>query len=150
MHDQCSQEKITAHITFKNLLYIAKWINISHISKILSSHFWTTPKCTSAQMTQSMKFKYAQYMGNTRARRTLPIGALAGYYPTSNSVRTPKITNAIMFIDFNLCHNRNSIDFIQSKKIQILNLDWNSRGIRLASNWASSVPNLEGGSTPTL
>lgn len=67
-----TRKKITTHITFNNPLYIAKWNNISHISKVLSNHFWTTPKCTNTQMTQTMKFKYAQYMGNTRARGTLP------------------------------------------------------------------------------
>ena len=67
MHDQY-KKKITTHITFNNPLYIAKWNNISHVSKILSNRFWTAPKCTNTEITQTMKFKYAQYMGNTRAR----------------------------------------------------------------------------------
>jgi hypothetical protein len=106
MHDQY-KKKITTHITFNNPLYIAKWNNISHISKFLSNRSWTTPKCTNTQITQTMKFKYAQHMGNTWARGpslTFSIHALVGYYPTSSSIPTPRFTNAIMFHEFYLCH----------------------------------------------
>jgi ribonuclease HI len=49
--------------TFNN---INKWVNDPHIDKKISNNFWTNPTITDAQITQLLKFRYGQYMGNAR------------------------------------------------------------------------------------
>jgi hypothetical protein len=41
-------------------------VNNPHIDKKISNNFWTNPTITNAQITQILKFRYGQYMGNTR------------------------------------------------------------------------------------
>jgi hypothetical protein len=49
--------------TFDN---INKWINNPLIDNKISNNFWTIPTITDAQITQLLKFRYGQYMGNAR------------------------------------------------------------------------------------
>jgi hypothetical protein len=49
--------------TFDN---INKWVNNPHIDKKISNNFWIDPSITYAQITQLLKFRYGQYMGNAR------------------------------------------------------------------------------------
>jgi hypothetical protein len=49
--------------TFDN---INKWVNNPHIDQKISNNFWTNPNITDAQITQLLKFRYGQYMGNAR------------------------------------------------------------------------------------
>jgi hypothetical protein len=49
--------------TFDN---INKWINNSLIDNKISNNFWTNPTVTDSQITQLLKFRYGQYIGNAR------------------------------------------------------------------------------------
>jgi ribonuclease HI len=49
--------------TFDN---INKWINNPLIDNKISNNFWTNPTVTDSQITQLLKFRYGQYMGNAR------------------------------------------------------------------------------------
>jgi hypothetical protein len=49
--------------TFDN---INKWINDPHIDNKISNNFWTNPMIRDTQITQILKFRYGQYMGNAR------------------------------------------------------------------------------------
>ena len=49
--------------TFEN---INKWINNPLIDNKISNNFWINPTITDAQITQFLKFRYGQYMGNAR------------------------------------------------------------------------------------
>ena len=44
--------------------YVEKWLTNKQINQKLSNHFWKNKKVTDAQITQTLKFRYAQYMGN--------------------------------------------------------------------------------------
>jgi transposase-like protein len=46
--------------------YIDKWTSNDQINHKLSNQFWKNPRITNAQITQTLKFRYAQYMGNHR------------------------------------------------------------------------------------
>jgi hypothetical protein len=50
----------------KTLDNINKWINNPLIDNKISNNFWTNPTITDAQITQLLKFRYGQYMGNAR------------------------------------------------------------------------------------
>jgi hypothetical protein len=45
---------------------INKWINNPLIDNKISNNFWTNPIVTDSQITQLLKFRYGQYMGNAR------------------------------------------------------------------------------------
>jgi hypothetical protein len=45
---------------------INKWINNPLIDNKISNKFWTNPTVTDSQITQLLKFRYGQYMGNAR------------------------------------------------------------------------------------
>jgi hypothetical protein len=49
--------------TFDN---INKWVNNPHIDQKISNNLWTNPIITDTQITQLLKFRYGQYMGNAR------------------------------------------------------------------------------------
>jgi hypothetical protein len=49
--------------TFDN---INKWINNPLIDNKISNNFWTNPTITDSQITQLLKFRYGQYIGNAR------------------------------------------------------------------------------------
>jgi thiol-disulfide isomerase/thioredoxin len=49
--------------TFDN---INKWVNNPLIDNKISNNFWTNPTVTNSQITQLLKFRYGQYMGNAR------------------------------------------------------------------------------------
>jgi hypothetical protein len=49
--------------TFHN---INKWVNNPLIDNKISNNFWTNPIVTDSQITQLLKFRYGQYMGNAR------------------------------------------------------------------------------------
>jgi ribonuclease HI len=49
--------------TFDN---INKWVNNPLIDNKISNNFWTNPTVTDSQITQLLKFRYGQYMGNAR------------------------------------------------------------------------------------
>ena len=43
-----------------------KWLSNDQINHKLSNHFWKNEKTTDAQISQTLTFRYAQYMGNHR------------------------------------------------------------------------------------
>jgi hypothetical protein len=45
---------------------INKWINNPYIDQKISINLWTNPNIMNAQITQLLKFRYGQYMGNAR------------------------------------------------------------------------------------
>ena len=46
--------------------YVDKWLSYTQIHQKLSNHFWKNEAVIDAQITQTLKFRYAQYMGNHR------------------------------------------------------------------------------------
>ena len=46
--------------------YVDKWLSNDQINHKLSNHFWKNEKVTDAQISQTLKFRYAQYTGNHR------------------------------------------------------------------------------------
>ena len=44
--------------------YVEKWLSNDQIHQKLSNHLWKNNQITDAQITQILKFRYAQYMGN--------------------------------------------------------------------------------------
>jgi hypothetical protein len=50
----------------KNFDNIKKWVNNPLIDNKISNNFWTNPTVTDSQITQLLKFRYGQYMGNAR------------------------------------------------------------------------------------
>jgi hypothetical protein len=57
------EENVKLARTFDN---INKWINNPFIDNKISNNFWTNPAVTDSQITQLLKFRYGQYMGNAR------------------------------------------------------------------------------------
>ena len=53
--------------------YVEKWLSNTQINQKLSNHFWKNNKITDAQITQTLKFRYAQYMGNHRKNIFWPL-----------------------------------------------------------------------------
>ena len=49
-----------------NFPYVEKWLSNEQINQKLSNHFWKNNKITDSQITQTLIFRYAQYMGNHR------------------------------------------------------------------------------------
>jgi hypothetical protein len=50
----------------KSFYNINKWINNPLIDNKISKNLWTNPAVTDLQITQLLKFRYGQYMGNAR------------------------------------------------------------------------------------
>jgi len=48
--------------------YVDKWLSNDQINQKLSNHFWKNNKISDAQITQILKFRYAQYMGNHKKK----------------------------------------------------------------------------------
>ena len=46
--------------------HIDKWLSSDQINHKLSNHFWKNEKVIHAQISQTLKFRYARYMGNHR------------------------------------------------------------------------------------
>jgi hypothetical protein len=59
-------EKEENEKTAKSFDNINKWINNPLIDNKISNDFWTNPTVTGSQITQLLKFRYGQYMGNAR------------------------------------------------------------------------------------
>jgi hypothetical protein len=59
-------EKEENENTAKSFDNINKWINNPLIDNKISNDFWTNPTVTDSQITQLLKFRYGQYMGNAR------------------------------------------------------------------------------------
>jgi hypothetical protein len=53
--------------------YVAKWLSNEEINQKLSNHFWKNDKVPDTQITQTLKFRYAQYMGNHRKNIFWPL-----------------------------------------------------------------------------
>ncbi len=53
--------------------YVDKWLSNTQINQKLSNHFWKNKKVTDAQITQTLKFRYAQYMGNHKKNIFWPL-----------------------------------------------------------------------------
>ena len=53
--------------------YVDKWLSNDQINQKLSNHFWKNNKISDAQITQTLKFRYAQYMGNHRKNIFWPL-----------------------------------------------------------------------------
>jgi hypothetical protein len=51
--------------------YVDKWLSNDQINHKLSNHFWKNEKATDAHISQTLKFRYAQYMGNQRKKHLL-------------------------------------------------------------------------------
>ena len=67
-HD--NREKAIAQRKFP---YVEKWLINEKINKKLSNHFWKNKTITDAQITQTLKFRFAQYMGNHRKNIFWPL-----------------------------------------------------------------------------
>ena len=44
--------------------YVNKWLSNIQINQKLSNHFWMSDQVPDTQVTQTLEFRYAQYMGN--------------------------------------------------------------------------------------
>src|ERR1700738_2077621 len=53
--------------------YVDKWISNKQINQKLSNHFWKSKQIPDTQITQTLKFRYAQYMGNHRKHIFWPL-----------------------------------------------------------------------------
>jgi hypothetical protein len=53
--------------------YVDKRLSNTQINQKLSNHFWHNDKITETQITQTLKFQYAQYMGNHRKNILWPL-----------------------------------------------------------------------------
>ena len=53
--------------------YVDKWLSNEQINQKLSNHFWKNDKVPDTQITQNLKFRYAQYMGNHRKNIFWPL-----------------------------------------------------------------------------
>ena len=53
--------------------YVDKWLSNEQINQKLSNHFWKDDKIPDTQITQTLKFRYAQYMGNHRKNIFWPL-----------------------------------------------------------------------------
>ena len=51
--------------------YIDKWLSNTQITQKLSNYFWRNEKIPDTQITQALKFRYAQYMGNHREKHIM-------------------------------------------------------------------------------
>ena len=65
-----NRETISAKHKFP---YIDKWLSNTQIHQKLSNHFWHNEKIPDTQITQTLKFRYAQYMGNHRKNIFRPL-----------------------------------------------------------------------------
>ena len=63
-----TKEHETCEKTFAKhkIPYVDKWLSNDQINQKISNHFWKNDKATDAQISQTSKFRYAQYMGNHR------------------------------------------------------------------------------------
>ena len=52
--------------TKRKFPYVDKWLSNKQINHKLSNHFWKDDKVPDTQVTQTLKFRYGQYMGNHR------------------------------------------------------------------------------------
>jgi hypothetical protein len=59
-------EKKKTDVLAKIFDNINKWLNNPHINQKISNNLWTNPTITDVQITQFLKFRYGQYMGNAR------------------------------------------------------------------------------------
>ena len=53
--------------------YVEKWLTNKQINQKLSNHLWKIKEITDAQITPTLKFRYAQYMGNHRKNIFSPL-----------------------------------------------------------------------------
>jgi hypothetical protein len=53
--------------------YIDKWLSNTQINQKLSNHFWYNDTIPDTQITQTLKFRYTQYMGNHRKNIFWPL-----------------------------------------------------------------------------
>ena len=51
--------------------YVEKWLANERINQKLSNQLWKNKKVTDVQITQTLKFRYAQYMGNHTKKHLL-------------------------------------------------------------------------------
>jgi hypothetical protein len=58
-----NRETISSKRKFR---YVVKWLSNEHINQKLFNHFWKDDKIPDTQITQTLKFRYAQHMGNHR------------------------------------------------------------------------------------
>jgi hypothetical protein len=49
--------------------YVDKWLSNKQINKKPSNYLWKNKKVTDAQITQTLNFRYAQYVGNHLKKR---------------------------------------------------------------------------------
>ena len=66
------KSRITA-LAKQKFLYVDKWLSNEQINQKLSNHFWKNNNIPDTQVTQTLKFGYAQYMGNHRKNIFWPL-----------------------------------------------------------------------------
>ena len=74
------------HHVMNRFPYVDKWLSNEQINQKLSNHFWKNVNIPYTQITQTLKFRFAQYMGNHRKNIFWPLK-----YPNPNCT---------------LCHNQ--------------------------------------------
>ena len=80
--------------------YIAKWLNNPLIHFIVSNYLWSSPQCTDAQITQTLKLRYKQSMGNQR-KYTI----WHGQFPTPSCIMCPlRESNTCLYL-LSMCTN---------------------------------------------
>ena len=80
-------ENYEATLAKRKFPYVDKWLLNEQINQKLSDHFWKNVSVPDSQITQTLKFRFAQYMGNHRKNIFWPLN-----YPNPNCT---------------LCHNNN-------------------------------------------
>jgi hypothetical protein len=69
-------------IALRKFPYVEKWLANEQINHKLSNHFWKNNKISYAQITQTLKFRYAQHMGNHRKNIFWPLKFQIAHYVT--------------------------------------------------------------------
>ena len=80
--------------------YIAKWLNNPLIHFIVSNYLWSSPQCTDAQITQTLKLRYKQSMGNQRKYTIWHV-----QFPTPSCIMCPlRESNTCLYL-LSMCTN---------------------------------------------
>jgi ribonuclease HI len=61
-----AHDNLEAALALNKFPYVDKWLSNTHINQKLSNHFWNNDQIPDTQITQTLKFRFAQYMGNHR------------------------------------------------------------------------------------
>ncbi len=78
MYGTCAENQ-EATLAKRKFPYVDKWLSNEQINQKLSNHFWKNENTLDTQITQILKFRFAQYMGNHRKNIFWPLN-----YPNPN------------------------------------------------------------------